>query len=149
MYEIENDGIDHINIYSKGKTKLGKLLSNFAYTPFTGNGLLFNSVEGWYYWYITGKKHDYLTKLFGYNAKLEGRKYERLYTITEDILLKVYISKVEQNKNIKEMILCNNLPYTHYYIFGNKKVETDNEWMGILWNEVKEYILSKEGSFNE
>ena len=27
------DGIDHINIYSKGKTELGKYLSNFTYAP--------------------------------------------------------------------------------------------------------------------
>lgn len=30
MYESVNDGVDHINIYSKGKTTLGRCLSNFA-----------------------------------------------------------------------------------------------------------------------
>ena len=45
------DGIDHINIYSKGYTKLGRLLSNFTKSEFThpiyGH---FMSVEGfWYY----------------------------------------------------------------------------------------------------
>jgi hypothetical protein len=29
------DGIDHINIYSKGYTKLGRLLSNFTKSEFT------------------------------------------------------------------------------------------------------------------
>lgn len=33
-FKPEMDGIDHINVYSKGKTELGKLLSNFARTPF-------------------------------------------------------------------------------------------------------------------
>lgn len=41
----ENDGIDHINIYSKGKTELGCLLSNFAFSPFTINNDTFPSVE--------------------------------------------------------------------------------------------------------
>lgn len=34
-YTATTDGIDHINIYSKGKTTLGRMLSNFACTPFT------------------------------------------------------------------------------------------------------------------
>lgn len=47
----ELDGIDHINVYSQGKTKLGRLLSNFANTPFEIPGLgRFQSVESyWYY----------------------------------------------------------------------------------------------------
>lgn len=27
------DGITHINVYSKGATELGRLLTNFAHTP--------------------------------------------------------------------------------------------------------------------
>jgi hypothetical protein len=29
------DGVDHINVYSKGKTELGRMLSNFYPSPFT------------------------------------------------------------------------------------------------------------------
>ena len=47
----ENDGIDHINVYSKGKTVLGRALSNFSYSririPFLGT---FLSVEAFWYW---------------------------------------------------------------------------------------------------
>jgi hypothetical protein len=28
---VEQDGTTHINIYSKGKTELGRFLTNFAY----------------------------------------------------------------------------------------------------------------------
>ena len=34
MIDPKLDGIEHINIYSKGKTELGRLLTNFAQTPF-------------------------------------------------------------------------------------------------------------------
>jgi len=34
MINPEEDGITHINIYSKGKTDLGRMLSNFAKLPF-------------------------------------------------------------------------------------------------------------------
>ena len=28
------DGINHINVYSRGKTEIGRFLSNMAHTPF-------------------------------------------------------------------------------------------------------------------
>ena len=44
------DGMTHINVYSKGKTEIGRWLSNFAYSPIDlGNEGYFSSIEG--YWY--------------------------------------------------------------------------------------------------
>jgi hypothetical protein len=58
------DGIDHINIYSRGKTEVGRQLSNFAHTPFTHKDYgYFNSVEGLWYYLITGCKHENLSKM--------------------------------------------------------------------------------------
>lgn len=72
MFKITDDGITHINVYSKGKTELGRLLSNFSHTPFYGNDILFNSVEGWWQWFTTGKEYDYLKYLYGFKAKKRG-----------------------------------------------------------------------------
>lgn len=33
-YTPDNDGITHINLYSKSRTVLGRQLSNFAHSPF-------------------------------------------------------------------------------------------------------------------
>ena len=49
-FKPENDGIDHINVFSKSRSKLGRMLSNFAHTPFTLDGVKFESVESWWYW---------------------------------------------------------------------------------------------------
>ena len=67
------DGIDHINIYSKGKTLIGRQLSNFAEIPFDHpkHGK-FMSVEG--YWYWLSCKDDILRKLSGFKAKEYGRE---------------------------------------------------------------------------
>jgi hypothetical protein len=66
------DGIDHINIYSKGKTELGRWLSNFSECaikhPFDG---YFNSVEAYWYYDITGNEDLRLTS--GFEAKQLGR----------------------------------------------------------------------------
>lgn len=49
MFEPKNDGIDHINVYSGGATELGRLLTNFAHTPFENEYGKFESVEGFWY----------------------------------------------------------------------------------------------------
>jgi len=45
-YDSKDDGITHINIYSKGKTLLGKMLSNWSYYPIYLVLGRFNSIEG-------------------------------------------------------------------------------------------------------
>ena len=131
------DGITHINVYSKGATELGRLLSNFAHTPFTGGNHHFESVEGWWHWYCTGKKYDHLKALYGYRAKQEGRKYEHVDTPTRETLIIVYRYKIEYNSHLKSLLIQSSLPFTHYYVYVNKKVETDWEWTGSIWNEVR------------
>lgn len=70
------DGKDFINIYSKGKTSIGQWLSNFAHTPFKCEHGIFASIES--YWYWLGCEDDDLRNLYGWQAKTEGRKRDRL-----------------------------------------------------------------------
>ena len=43
------DGITHVNVYSRGLTTLGRWLSNFAHCPIETEDGPFASIEG--YWY--------------------------------------------------------------------------------------------------
>lgn len=139
------DGVDHINVYSKGATQLGRLLSNFAHTPFTGGNREFASVEGWWHWYCTGKKFHHLADLYGFKAKQEGKKYERVQVPDRKVLFSVYKRKIECNDNIRRMLVESTLPFTHYYVYGGKVVQTDWEWTGSLWNEVRDHFRSLGG----
>ena len=110
-----DEGVTHINIYSKSKLELGKLLSNFAKTPFThpvyGE---FASVEAFWYWLSTGKKHDSLKKLYGYKAKVEGKTFER---VTVDNF------KEELNDNIVE---CSKV-FNYYFYLCNEVLKENKE----------------------
>lgn len=135
----DKDGVDHINIYSKGFTELGQLLSNFAHTPFElPNVGKFQSVEGYWYWLLT--KDDSLKELHGYAAKQYGRRCMNLAPetkITKDILKAAYIAKLEANPNILEMLKQNTLPLKHYYMFDGRVHEPEQyRWTAELWNEV-------------
>ena len=103
MHDPNLDGVDHINVYSKGKTLLGQLLSNFAYSPFCHpeHGE-FNSVEAFYYWLSTGKKYHRLCCLSGHAAKFHGSKLPREHcdNFEEEIKLAIKL-KIEHSELIK------------------------------------------------
>ena len=45
-----NDGVDHINVYSKGATELGRFLTNMNNIPVNTKHGRFQSVEGYWHW---------------------------------------------------------------------------------------------------
>jgi len=140
----DNDGIDHINVYSKGSTNIGRLLSNFAYTPFLINGHRFASVEAYWYYYTTGQKYDHLKSLYGFKAKLEGKKYERVRLISRRRLFNVYLHKIAHNKDLYDQLMSTEVPFTHYYNYKDYIVQK-LVWTGVMWNDIKSYLNTENG----
>lgn len=140
MFEPKNDGIDHINVYSGGATELGRLLTNFAHTPFENEYGKFESVEGFWYWLKTLlldtawndeqlKKIKNLKTSYGFIAKKIGRellsdkmneadKIGLKEEFKEDILEAIRC-KLRQNKYICKILKESSLPFAHYYYYGN------------------------------
>lgn len=119
-YHPRNDGVDHINVYSKGATELGRQLSNFAHAPFrhTQDGQ-FASVEGYWYWLSTGSKHEGLRVMHGYQAKQYGKVLPKVQVDDFNERVKEAIRcKLRQNRNILHALTDSTLPLTHYYWYG-------------------------------
>lgn len=115
-----NEGIDHINIYSKSKT-IGRLLTNFAHTPFVYSGKTFQSVEAAWYFFKTGQKHEFLLDLHGFAAKKEGKKLERVdFPQFNETILECIRCKFRQNKKLLMDFAATSLPLTHYYYYGDE-----------------------------
>lgn len=130
-----NDGKDHINMYTKGKTELGRLLTNLAHTPFQIEDGHFESVEGYWYWLLSDKKADEMKKLYGFEAKELGKKLKKeglLLKSSEDDEFKEKIKyaireKLKQNPNVLVKLLQTTLPLKHYYYYqGTKNKESFN-----------------------
>lgn len=116
-----NEGIDHINIYSKSKLELGRQLSNFHFARFkhTQDGEFF-SVEGYWYWLKTGCKHEAFRVLSGITAKTEGKRLPRVECPDfNERILEAIRCKLRQNKDILNNLTNSTLPLTHYYYFGD------------------------------
>lgn len=139
MYNPDLDGIDHINVYSKAKTELGRLLTNFAHTPFThpefGN---FKCVEG--FWYYIISQDDRLKNTNGWESKQLGRTLteKREHPSKEELLI-AYKAKLESTPNLKRLLNENSLPLVHYYVYAGKVVPAKQwEWTATLWEELKD-----------
>lgn len=117
----ENDGVTHINIYSKGETSLGRFLSNFAHSPTVIEGIEFASIEAYWYWLGTGRKHDILITLHGWQAKSVGKTFEKVPIDNfNDLICEALRCKLRQHKHIRDALKESSLPLAHYYYFGTR-----------------------------
>lgn len=128
-WKPKEDGVTHINVYSRGATQLGRWLTNFSHHPFTyGPYGRFSSVEGFWYYYLTGCKCEQFRSLYGYRAKKEGQKYrgERidksgLSDQDKEVLLEAIRCKLRQNRDVLKALTESTLPLAHYYYYGDKE----------------------------
>lgn len=133
-HRLGNDGVDHINIYSNGKTELGRILSHFAHTPFVHPYFgPFYSMEGFWYWARSGQTEDRLRYLSGFRAKQVGKAlgHKRYQDFKSDILAANY-QKIIQHEKICEMVIDSTLPFDHYYVFGPNNIHItpqSSDWL--------------------
>lgn len=141
--EEDIDGVHHINIYSKGKTEIGRWLSNFSYCPIQTEHGWFNSVEGYWYWLTT--LNDKLRELHGFSAKKLGKESEKVIEIT-DLVFKFKICKAidlklkTRSKWVAEQ--CD-LPLKHYYDYGGKRIEKEK------YNWITEHMQNRVNQLRE
>lgn len=133
ILDPSQDGVTHINVYSKGATELGRLLSNFAHTPFEHPIFgKFQSMEGYWYYIKTGFRFSQLRSVYGASAKVTGRelwdsleaeRYEGKSTQFphfNEAILDGIRCKLKQNRNILQLLQESTLPLTHYYFYGTR-----------------------------
>ena len=140
------DGITHINIYSKGKTELGRFLSNFANTPFECEDGHFESIEGYWYWLSVDENHsqrEILRRLYGIQAKNFGRLCKGVdYPINKEFKEKIKKAieiKLKNNIHFFEEFKNNTLYFVHYYVKENNEIfiPKDGQWVINFINKLK------------
>lgn len=132
----EEDGLTHINVYSRGATELGRLLSNFAHIPITvPNDGTFHSIEG--YWYWLSAHDDRLRTVWGVEAKRLGRmlrganvtRYDHIFQRKIIIALE---AKLHAFPRITYLMRKTTAPFVHYYVTNDSRVidhTTKSQWM--------------------
>jgi hypothetical protein len=124
MFDPKNDGEDHINVYSRGKTNLGKWLSNFTREPIETEDGEFNSIEG--YWYWLGTRKELLREASGYQAKRIGRTFRVKHRLsTKEFkrkIKKAFNLKLKANNKMRKKFIQSTLPLVHYYVEGERLI---------------------------
>lgn len=118
-----NDGVNHINIHSKGNTYVGKALSHFIHQPFLHPHYgPFYSMEGFWYFTKTGFNEKVANKmryLSGYRAKQRGCELPYVKNEHfEDVIMAANYQKIIQNEQLRKEFVESSLPFDHYYTFG-------------------------------
>lgn len=126
-HDPNQDGVTHINVWSKGRTTLGRELSNFArrsfYHPVYGS---FSSVEGFWHWLSTGMKLDFFRDMYGMHAKMASQDLPKVHhpRFQEEIIVALRC-KIKQHADLKEALCRSTLPFTHYFVYGTKVLNQD------------------------
>jgi hypothetical protein len=154
MFNPEEDGVTHINVYSKGQTQIGRMLSNFYHSPFKlAEDGEFKCLEGYWYWLqiqdIPGR--DILRELAGWECKKFGRKLRDSFPSPRldpmEFRKKIAIaiaSKVEQNPRIIAELKRSTLPFVHYYNYaGRVVVPEDNEWIMLILEWCRNKVMPR------
>lgn len=142
----EQDGTTHINVYSKGKTNLGRFLTNFAYAPIITEDGAFVSVEG--YWYWLSNRNEVMRTIFGWNAKKTGKLHPKTIQLTDhEFQRKIREAcwiKIHSNQPMLELFKSSTLPFTHYYVFPNGFVkDAGYKWITNMWELFRIFIKNE------
>lgn len=132
-YCVSDDGVTHINVWSRGQTDLGQYLSHFSNIPFEHPEFgRFASREGFWHWLRNGMVDDELRNLHGIAAKRRGQEgrgeFQYVPNFSEEIISATYLTLL-QHPSIAKLFLASSLPFTHYYVMP------DNENGGKLVKE--------------
>lgn len=115
-----NDGIDHINCYRKGATRLGRWLAGCTHSPFVHpNYGRFACFEGYVTWLATGKRINSLKTLHGLPISSYSRKYELTLQQENDMrkdIVDGLVCKIQQDPEMQYDLLGTNLPFVQYRV---------------------------------
>lgn len=123
-YTPEKDGVDHINIGPDARTELGRKLAHFTEARFIHEYLgHFDSMEGFWHFVKAATPDDRLRHMSGKAAYTYGRtlpavRRQHFQAIIQD----GNYSKIDQNPDIKALLIDSTLPFTQYYAWGPQNV---------------------------
>jgi hypothetical protein len=160
------DGVTHINVYTKGATDLGRFLTNMSHTPFDytdRHGTTFKLLNVEQYWYYMKLKDlvqgadilqlDSIFKLNGFQAKKFGQAMQKNYNLHDshvDLnqfrldILRCIQAKILAYPEFARMLADSTLPFKHYYVYAGRVTELPQyDWIlkGIVI--IKEYLIKK------
>lgn len=140
LFNPKEEGLTHINIYSKAQSSLGRSLSNFERCDIVTSIGKFQSIEGLIY--FLGSFDNRLRTVSGLNAKSIGKVLDRKIRLPDDVFKQLVIeAMMVKADKYRISIKQSTLPFTHYYCYGNKIVDIPKwDWQVKEWETIRDKI---------
>lgn len=145
-----DDGVLHINVYSQGKTELGRALSNFSALGVKTVDGNFASLEGYWYWLSVDPKNlrrNELRLATGFEAKRLGRELRApdWGPIDQGVfklrIASAMLGKLALHPTLYQQFKDSTLPFRHYYVYADKIVEPHSgQWIVDTWEWARKLI---------
>ena len=143
-----DDGVLFINIYTKGVTRLGRLLTNLSDIPLTHPKYgTFRTAEGFWYYLKTGCEHESLRALPGFEAKTVGSGLPSVWNTNFQEDFKIGLrNKLEGHSELFQLFTESTLPFEHFYFYPSRNSDTppkviepkEVRWLTEFWTELRE-----------
>lgn len=134
-WDPAEDGVTHLNVYSKAQTDLGRWLSNFTRSWVNTEDGPFASIEAYWYWLGTDSpRREELRGTHGFRSKQLGRELRAPDWTADPVfrrkILAAITAKLQSEPSRLDELASTDLPLVHYYVYGGKVVEpSEGSWM--------------------
>ena len=115
------DGEDHINIWERGETELGKFLAHGTNAPFKHPVFgMFSNIECFWLYIRSEERDDRIRVLNSLSAKKFSENFTLLHVPNfYAVIMDANWHKVQQHPNKLELLKNNTLPLEMYYLYKN------------------------------
>lgn len=151
VYLVEMDSIDHINIYTRAATTLGRMMTNLSNSPIDHPRFgLFRTLEGLWVFLKTGECHDQFRVLSGFDCRKQGKDVAPVWNNNFQRDFKIgIVLKILGDSELRTLLQASTLPFAHYYYYGREPgkqkliVPRGHDWQIDFWTSMRRQL--KEG----
>lgn len=117
--KLNADGVDHINIFGRPLTTLGRHMSTnsrrFAFTDECYDR--FSSIENFWAFIRAEEKDDDLRRMSSVDLRNTARNYTEVFVENfKALIINAYYQRIKQNKELLDQIVKSSLPFDCYYV---------------------------------
>lgn len=144
VHSPSTDGVDHINVYSKGSTMLGRFLTNMftdSIGVVTEDGFV-TSVECLWHYLKTGDPK--FKTMSGFEAKNTSKKLKRnvgpMSEYNKQKIKTACRNKLMTNPQMLYEFATSTLPLAHYYVYNDVPYYPGNTWLMAFWEDLRKEL---------
>lgn len=139
------DGVDHINIWEKANTELGRFLAHGSNNDFNHSQLgRFNNMEALWHYVQSAERDDRIRNMRGRYLKNFSKQLTPMRVSNfKAIIMDSNYQRIQQYRPMVELMIATDLPFDCYYINNDSKLRIRPvffKWLILGFEEIRHAI---------